>query len=120
MTDKKEVVNLEPKKKPTLEERLKGVSEDLLKVKSQIQQVEQQLVQNQRQLQARKDALLSAGLELQGQEKILKDILGIEDKPVTPPVVLAEAPKAEAKKEEVKKEVAATPAPAAPAPEAVK
>ena len=83
----KEQTKTEEKKDITLEDRLKGVSDDLAKVKSQIQQVEQQLVQNQRQLQARKDALLSAGLELQGQEKLLKDILGIKDSPVEVKVV---------------------------------
>ena len=98
MGDEKEVVELEEKKPLTLEQRLKTVSEELNKVKSQIKQTEDQLVQNQRQLQARKDALLSMGLELQGQEKLLKDILGIKDAPA------AVVKKAEAPKEVVKPE----------------
>ncbi len=117
MTDNgKEVVNLEKKKKPTLEERLKGISEELVKIKGQIKQTDDQMVQNQRQLQVRKDTLTSIGLELQGQEKLLKDILGIKDVPEVPKVEAkkAEAPKEvikpEAKNEEVKEP--ATPAPA--------
>ena len=106
---KKDEVKLEEKKELTLDERLKGISEDLVKIKTQIKQTEEQMQQNQRQLQARKDALLSMGLELQGQEKLLKELLGIKDEPATP-APKVEVKKAEAPKEVVKPEVAATPA----------
>lgn len=85
MNDTEVVTNgeapVDAKKEVSLDERLKTVSAALAQVKAQIQQVEQQALKNQQQLQAAKDQLLSRGLELQGQEKLLKDLLGITDAP---------------------------------------
>lgn len=72
---------VEAKAEVSLNDRLTSVSAALAQVKNQIRQVEEQALKNQQQLQAAKDQLLSRGLELQGQEKLLKDLLGIVDAP---------------------------------------
>lgn len=59
-----------------LEDKLKAVSAELAQIKGQLKQVEEQMVQNQQQLQAAKDKLLSRGLELQGQERLLNELTG--------------------------------------------
>jgi len=71
------------KQEVSLDERLVKVSAELAQIKAQIRQVEEQQVKNQQQLQAAKDRLLSRGLELQGQEKLLSELLG---KPIEPTV----------------------------------
>lgn len=68
---------VDAKKEVSLQDRLTAVSTELSQIKAQIRQVEEQQVKNQQQLQAAKDRLLSRGLELQGQEKLLNDLLGI-------------------------------------------
>jgi septal ring factor EnvC (AmiA/AmiB activator) len=76
MNDNGTVEVVEAKKELTLEERRKAVSDELAQIKAQIRQVEEQQVKNQQQLQAAKDRLLSRGLELQGQERLLNELLG--------------------------------------------
>lgn len=72
---------VEAKKEVSLTDRLTAVSAELTQIKAQIRQVEEQQVKNQQQLQAAKDRLLSRGLELQGQEKLLQDLLGVTATP---------------------------------------
>lgn len=68
--------SVEAKKEVSLDDRLTAVTAELNQVKAQIRQIEEQQVKNQQQLQAAKDRLLSRGLELQGQEKLLSELVG--------------------------------------------
>jgi septal ring factor EnvC (AmiA/AmiB activator) len=77
MNDTEVVANgAEATKEVSLADRLKAVSAELAQIKAQIRQVEEQQVKNQQQLQAAKDKLLSRGLELQGQERLLSELVG--------------------------------------------
>lgn len=60
----------------SLDVRYDTVGKELEQVKAQLKQVEEQQIANQQQLQAAKDKLLSRGLELQGQLRLLAELTG--------------------------------------------